>query len=153
MVLSRWGWVGQSSKHFDVGSQKWSGLCSPFFLIHPWSFMLFYPSPQTKGGDIICSWYFVFGIRPCTGFAYFAGILVLSHTLPARSKSLVLILQILLLAYVFLCILFLKPYLKSPFLFCSYGDYLYFKLLAWQNTICGLTVLQYAFMMMLIVVF
>lgn len=152
MVLSCWGWVGQSPKLFGVGSQNWSGLCSPFFLICPWSSMLFCPIPQTKGGDIICSWYFVFGIRPCTGFTYFAGILVPSDTLPASFMSLVLILHILLLAHVFLCISFLKPYLNSPFVFCSYAYYLYFNLPAWQNTICGLTVLQYAFMMMLIMV-
>lgn len=127
MVLSLWGWAAQSSKLSDARSQNENGVCFLFFLIHPWSFMLFCPMTKTKR-VILSSWCFGFGIRFCSGFAYCTGILSLSDILPACCTSLVLLLQILVLARVFLCIQLLKPYLKSPFVFCSYGYYLKFKL-------------------------
>lgn len=105
--------------------------CFLFFLIHSWNFRFFCPMPKTTR-EIFSSWYFGFGIRSCRDFAYCTGIVVPS----AHCTSLVLLLQILVLAHVFLRIPLLKPYLKSPLFFCSYGYYLnfnlpYYTLLCW----------------------
>lgn len=99
MVLSRWGWVGQSSKCFVVGTQNWSRLCTSSLLTHPWSFM---PHPPNKRGWSHLSLTFYFWDQVLFFFTYSAGILVPSDILHAWFTPLLLILHILLLTHAFL---------------------------------------------------
>lgn len=147
MILSHWGWVGQSSKCFVVGTQNWNRLCTSSLLTHAWSFM---PIRQRKGGDLICPWHFIFGIRSCFVFTYSAGILVPSDILHAWFTPLLLILHILLPAHAFLhpACESISPVTTRICIYCYY-----FNLPALKIAICGTTMLQHGFIIMLIMLF